>query len=163
MNISKTLLTVTLVSSLALSLSACTRPDGSVSRETVGSVAGAIGGAVLGAKIGIAGSSTIGASVGTFAGATLGREIGKGLDQADMERMYRAQEKAYNAPLGETIYWDNPETENHGSFTAMRQGETVSGRYCREFEQTVTIGGEEKMATGRACQGDDGTWQVVPQ
>jgi len=157
------LTTLALVGTLAFGTTACTRADGGVSRQTVGSVVGAIGGAVLGAEIGIAGSSAIGASVGTYAGATLGREIGKGMDQADMERMYRAQEQAYNAPIGETIYWDNPESENHGTVTATRQGESVSGRYCREFKQTVTIGGEEEQATGTACQTPDGSWQVVPE
>ena len=61
-------------------LTGCTRPDGSMSRETVGSVVGAIGGAFLGAEVGLAGSPALGASVGTFVGTTVGREIGKGME-----------------------------------------------------------------------------------
>ena len=143
------------------SLTGCTRPDGSMSRETVGSVVGAIGGAFLGAEVGLAGSPALGASVGTFVGTTVGREIGKGMDQRDIEKMYEAQQEAYAAPIGETIYWENPETENHGSFTATRQGETISGQYCREFEQTITVDGEKEMAYGTACQQPDGSWQVI--
>jgi hypothetical protein len=31
---------------------------------------------------------------------------------------------------------------------------------CREFRQTVTIGGEAKEAWGTSCQQPDGTWKV---
>ena len=155
------LIALILIATSTVGLSGCTRPDGSVSRQTVGSVVGAVGGAVLGAKIGLAGSPALGASVGTFVGTTVGREIGRGMDQADIERMYEAQQEAYTAPIGETIYWENPETENHGSFTTTRQGETISGQYCREFVQSVTIDDEEEQAYGTACQQPDGTWQII--
>lgn len=149
---------------LALTLfttAACTRADGSYSRETVGSVVGAVAGAVVGSRID-GGNNILGASLGTFVGSTIGREIGKGMDQADLERMYRAQEQAYTAPIGETINWNNPETQNHGTITATRDGTSnVSGRYCREFQQTVTIGGKSEQAYGTACQQPDGSWQII--
>jgi hypothetical protein len=31
---------------------------------------------------------------------------------------------------------------------------------CREFTQTVVIGGQTRQATGRACPQPDGTWRI---
>jgi surface antigen len=35
------------------------------------------------------------------------------------------------------------------------------GAYCREFQQTVSIGGREERAYGTACRQPDGSWKVV--
>jgi hypothetical protein len=31
---------------------------------------------------------------------------------------------------------------------------------CREFTQTVVIGGQARQATGQACPQPDGTWRI---
>ena len=36
-----------------------------------------------------------------------------------------------------------------------------NGRYCREFQQTVTIGGRTAEAYGTACRQPDGSWKIV--
>lgn len=33
---------------------------------------------------------------------------------------------------------------------------------CREFQQTVTIDGQERQAFGTTCLQPDGTWRVTP-
>jgi hypothetical protein len=33
---------------------------------------------------------------------------------------------------------------------------------CHEFQETVTIDGEEKQAVGKSCQQPDGSWRIVP-
>lgn len=33
---------------------------------------------------------------------------------------------------------------------------------CREFQQTVTIDGDDRQAFGTTCQQPDGTWRVMP-
>lgn len=38
---------------------------------------------------------------------------------------------------------------------------STSGRYCREFQQKVTVGGKTEEAYATACQNPDGTWEVV--
>jgi surface antigen len=44
----------------------------------------------------------------------------------------------------------------------VRDGtDTRTGAYCREFQQTVTIGGKTESAYGTACRQPDGTWKVV--
>ena len=43
-----------------------------------------------------------------FWGGLVGSEIGKSLDRADRQYMEGAQQRAYAAPLNETISWSNP-------------------------------------------------------
>jgi surface antigen len=35
------------------------------------------------------------------------------------------------------------------------------GQYCREFTQSVTVGGKTEQAFGRACRQPDGAWKIV--
>jgi surface antigen len=44
---------------------------------------------------------------------------------------------------------------------ALRDGKSTSGRYCREFQQTITGGGKAEQAYGKACQQPDGAWGIV--
>jgi hypothetical protein len=36
-----------------------------------------------------------------------------------------------------------------------------SGRYCREFQSKVVVGGALRDSYGTACQQPDGSWQIV--
>jgi hypothetical protein len=79
------------------------------------------------------------------------------------ESQWRAREQAQiaatTAPLAQTIAWND--TGASGTVTAVRDGSDTAGRYCREFQQTVTIGGQSERAYGTACQQPDGAWEVV--
>jgi hypothetical protein len=79
------------------------------------------------------------------------------------ENQQRAHEEAFvqatDAPLGDPIIWN--EEGRSGSVTAVRDGVTPDGRQCREFQQQVTIGGNDEEAYGTACLQPDGSWQVV--
>jgi hypothetical protein len=70
-----------------------------------------------------------------------------------------AQIRATTAPIGDTIHWR--EGGNYGSVTPLRDGYTDSGGYCREFQQTITVGGRSEEAYGTACQQPDGAWKIV--
>lgn len=70
-----------------------------------------------------------------------------------------AQVKAASAPVGETIVWEDGSAS--GSVTATREGHSTGGRYCREFQQEVTIGGKTERAYGTACRQPDGAWEIV--
>ncbi|MGD8590109.1 MAG: RT0821/Lpp0805 family surface protein [Chromatiales bacterium] len=63
------------------------------------------------------------------------------------------------APVGETIYWSNGNAS--GAITPIQDGTSSSGRYCREFQQDVNIGGERESLYGTACQNPDGSWEIV--
>lgn len=71
-----------------------------------------------------------------------------------------ASVRATNAPLGETVYWNRDGA--HGAITAVRDGTSSAGRYCREFQQTLTVGGRTERAYGTACRQPDGSWEILP-
>lgn len=70
-----------------------------------------------------------------------------------------AQVRAMTTPIGETIYWN--EGNASGQVTATRDGTSSSGRYCREFQHVVTIGGKREQSYGTACRQPDGSWKVI--
>lgn len=72
-----------------------------------------------------------------------------------------AQIRATTAPVGETIYWDQGSAQ--GTVTAVRDGRSSTGRYCREFQQTLIVGGKTESAYGTACRQPDGSWQLISQ
>ena len=127
-----------------------------------GTVLGGIGGGVLGAQLGKGTGNTAAIIAGTLLGGLIGSEIGKSLDRADRQYMEGAQQRAYAAPLHETISWDNPQSGHRGGFTAVRDGTNQgTGEYCREFKSTVMVEGQQQTATGTACRQANGTWRIV--
>ncbi len=151
-----------LVAALVLSLAACegTGKDGA-SKETVGTVLGGVAGAVLGAQFGKGTGQLVGVAAGALAGAYLGNQVGSSLDKADRGHMEQASQRATTAPVGQQISWRNPDSGNSGTITPTREGTSAAGEYCREYQQTVTVGGKSEQAYGQACRQPDGSWRVV--
>ena len=81
------------------------------------------------------------------------------LNEAQQREHEAAQIAATTAPLGERIIWQDGRAS--GYVVATREGTTASGRYCREFQHQVTIGGEIEQAYGTACRNPDGSWEVM--
>ncbi len=98
---------------------------------------------------------------GVFIGALIGSKIGRSLDDADQARANDAVMRAHNAPLGERITWNNPESGNYGTVSPVRDGTAASGAYCREFQQSITVSGRREQGYGVACRQPDGTWRIV--
>lgn len=152
-------------SALAL-LAACAQPgdqrQGSLDKQTVGTVAGAIAGGVIGSKFGKGSGKGIAIGVGTLLGAALGNEVGASLDRADMA-YYRntSQQALETAPPGQTLPWSNPQSGNHGTVTPQAYYQTASGQYCREYTQTISVGGKQAQGYGTACRQPDGSWQII--
>ena len=67
------------------------------------------------------------------------------------------------APTCTTITWNNQQTGSHGSITPVQTYEPEPGRYCREFQQQVVIGGQLQDAYGTACRQPDGSWEIVAE
>lgn len=140
-------------------VSACT---GTGQKETAGTVLGAGTGAVVGAQVGSGEGRLVGVAVGTLLGALIGGEVGRSMDRADRLAAQQAYQEAQVAPIGDTIRWDNPDNGHYGTVTPVRQGTNdATGEYCREFQQTVTIGGQTQQAYGVACRQPDGSWRIV--
>lgn len=130
-------------------------------KESTGTLIGAGTGAVVGAQVGRGEGRIVGVAVGTLLGALLGGEVGRSMDRADQMAAQQAYEQAQTAPINRTIDWQNPDNGHYGTVTPVREGTSSVGEYCREFQQTVTIGGRTEQAYGVACRQPDGSWKIV--
>lgn len=130
-------------------------------KETVGGLSGAALGGLLGAQFGGGSGKLASTAAGVLIGGLMGSEIGRSMDDVDRMKANQAISHAQSAPIGETITWNNPNNSHSGSVTATRDGYSDSGNYCREFNETVTIGGKTQDAYGVACRQPDGTWRIV--
>lgn len=149
------------------SLTACQqgqymREDGNIKKETMGTLAGAGLGAYLGSKVGGGSGRYVGTAVGTLLGAGLGASVGESLDKADMDYYHNSsQDTLETGTTGRSSTWRNPDTGNSGTITPTRTFEVSNGEYCREYTQTINVGGSTERAYGTACRQPDGSWQIV--
>ena len=144
----------------AVSITGCTTDNLMTGKNIGGLLGGALGG-VAGSQFGGGSGKTAATIGGAMLGMLAGSALGEHLTESDRSILQDTQEQAYNAPIGEPIEWNNPETGNSGTITTERQGRTASGAYCREFQQTISIDGKTERAYGTACQQPDGTWQIT--
>lgn len=142
----------------ALGLSGCETLGGN--KQTLGTIGGAAAGGLLGAQVGDGSGRLYAVGIGTLLGALVGSEVGSSLDKADMLYAQRANQQAHSAPLGKSINWNNPESGNSGTVTPTRDGYADSGEYCREYQQTIYVGGQQETGYGIACRQPDGTWKI---
>ena len=131
-------------------------------KEGAGTLLGAGTGALLGAQVGHGRGTIVAVAIGTLAGAILGQEVGKSLDRADLLIMERnAQYALENTRTNQATTWRNPDSGNYGTITPVETYQTSQGQYCREYHQTVIIGGQAQQAYGTACRQADGSWLIV--
>ena len=71
------------------------------------------------------------------------------------------QKSLETTKTGETTAWHNPDNGNAGTVTPTRTYQTADGRNCREFQQSVTVGGKTEKAYGTACRDENGNWKIV--
>lgn len=134
------------------------------SRQAGGTLIGGVVGAVVGSQVGKGNGRLAAVGVGTLIGALVGRDIGRSMDAVDRGYATSAVNRALEtAPTCTTITWDNPQTGNYGTITPTRTFEPSPGRYCREFQQQVVIGGTLQDAYGTACRQPDGSWEIVAE
>ena len=127
-------------------------------KAVLGTVIGAGAGAGIAALAGGGPGAIVGAGLG---GALLGGFIGNRLDARDKRLATQAAQQAFeNNQAGQASVWQNPDSGNSGSVTPTRTYQLANGQYCREYRQTIVIGGENHQAYGTACRQPDGTWQI---
>ena len=101
-------------------------------------------------------------AAGALLGAFLGNQVGQSLDRADRLAMQQSANTALETkPSGTAVAWHNPDSGNRGTITPQPAYQSNSGAYCREFQQTVTVGGKTEDAFGTACRQPDGSWKIV--
>jgi surface antigen len=95
-------------------------------------------------------------------GGLAGGAVGNMLDQRDRQLASQAAQQALEAaPVGTAVPWTNPDTGHTGAITPVRTYQVADGRYCREYQQVVTIDGQQQRSFGTACRQPDGGWKVV--
>jgi surface antigen len=123
---------------------------------------GGLGGAAVGGLIAAAaGGGGAGIAAGVLGGALLGGLVGNMLDDRDKKMAADSAQKALEtAPAGKPVAWNNPDSGHSGTVTPVRTYQQANGQYCREYQQTVTIGGKAENSYGTACRQPDGSWKV---
>ena len=135
---------------------------GSLNKTDVGTAAGAIGGGVIGSTMGRGAGRTAATIGGALLGGMLGNSIGKSLDNADMAAYNATSQKALEtAQPGQALPWRNAQSGNSGTVTAGNYYQNAQGQYCREYTQSIVVGGQKQEGFGKACRQPDGSWQIV--
>ena len=150
------------VCSMAVWVAGC---GGITQNETTGTILGGATGALLGSQFGKGDGRTAATAIGAIIGASVGREVGESMDETSHRKAVQATHHALEtAEIGTGITWENPANAGapaSGSTVITRQGTDQQGRTCREFQQTVTIGGNEAQSYGTACRDGNGDWKLV--
>ncbi len=155
----KAIITALLISTVALA--GCESMNGAGNKQLIGGGTGAVLGGLAGSQIGGGSGRLWATGAGVLLGALAGSEIGSSLDKADAAYAQQANNRAYTAPIGETIRWNNPDSGNYGTITPTRSGTDNGGRICREYQQTINVGGKSQSGYGTACQQSDGSWKII--
>ncbi|MSO74770.1 MAG: glycine zipper 2TM domain-containing protein [Alphaproteobacteria bacterium] len=144
-----------------LGLSACQQQG---PKQTIGTLGGAALGGLAGSQIGKGKGQLVAVGAGVLLGAFLGSEIGKSLDKADQAYAAQTSNQALeNNPVGQKSSWSNPDSGNSGAITPTRTTYNDAGQPCREFQQTIVVGGKTQSAYGTACRDANGDWKIVNQ
>ncbi len=146
---------------LAFTLSSCAAVQQSYEenpKAMLGGLLGAGAGAGIAALAGGGPGAIVGAAVG---GALIGGFVGHKLDDRDKRMAAQAAQQAFESnPAGQASVWNNPDSGNSGSITPTKTYQLANGQYCRQYHQTITVGGEPQNAYGTACRQANGTWQI---
>ena len=160
----RTLTRLVSVVTIAAMLSSCSTMDsiGDTVKDNPKAVLGSLIGGAAGVGIAAAAGGGAGAMLGAgLGGMLIGGLIGNRLDARDKRMAAEAAQKAFESNrAGQTSVWKNPDTGNSGTITPTRTTQLANGQYCREYKQTITVGGEQNQAYGTACRQPDGTWKI---
>jgi surface antigen len=152
------------VVTIAAVLSSCAAMDsvGDTVKDNPKAVLGSLIGGAAGVGIAAAAGGGTGAMLGAgLGGMLIGGLIGNRLDARDKRMASEAAQKAFeNNQAGQTSVWKNPDTGNSGTITPTRTTQLANGQYCREYKQTITVGGQQENAYGTACRQADGSWKI---
>jgi surface antigen len=158
--------TIVLLTTVAI-LSAC-QPNGNgintiggINKQDAGTVLGGVGGALLGSQVGGGKGQLVSVAAGTLLGAALGNSVGASLDRSDYTYYNRVSQQALEtAQPGQALPWQNPTSGNSGTITPSKYYQTSGGQYCREYTQSIKVGGKVQEGVGTACRNEDGSWQI---
>lgn len=83
------------------------------------------------------------------------------IKEKDKQAIAEARSSALERKIsGTEVSWTNPDSGNFGTMIPVKTWRTKTGRYCREFEESITIDGAVNVERGVACRTEDGKWKV---
>jgi surface antigen len=117
---------------------------------------------LLGSPIGEEKGDLVPTAAGTLLGPYAGSDVGKSLQPSDR---ISAEDAAYKSldttSSGQTSSWRNPTTGHSGTLTLLNLYRSADDLPCRDYEQSVTSGGQTEKTYGTACRADGGSWRIV--
>ncbi len=133
---------------IAVSVAGCTPGN-----NTAGAT---LGGAALGGLIGSQfGGNGFGMVAGAAIGGLIGNQIGQHMDARDRARMNDA---IIHTPVGEQATWQG---KNDVTYEVRPVRVTHRhGRYCREYQTRIKVGGKWRHAYGKACRRPGEQWRI---
>ena len=147
---------------LTVALVGCQTTNGNGIKQGMGTILGGVAGAVAGSQVGKGSGRVAAGAAGALLGAFLGNQVGLSLDRADQLAMQKTTTYALEtSKSGKAVAWRNPDSGNSGVVIPKPAFKSNTGRYCREFQQTITIGKKTAEAYGKACRKPDGSWKIV--
>lgn len=129
---------------------------GLLSKELIGGVIGGVAGGAAGTQIGKGKGQMVATAGGALIGVLVGSTIGRSMDQVDQSCVGRVLEYA---PDRSPVHWYGAGGTGY-AVTPLNTFER-DGRYCREYQTTAQIGGQNERVYGTACRMPDGAWQIV--
>jgi surface antigen len=142
-----------LAAGMALTLSSCA-PGNNVGGATA---VGAGTGALLGAAAFHGQDAWLGVLGGAIIGGIAGHQVGEYMDRQDRMNMRSA---VISTPVGQEASWTNTKRDITYTVKPVKNYHR-DGRYCREYQTRIIVGGKIRKAFGRACQMPDGQWKII--
>lgn len=147
------------VAVVAAALAGCNQTSSMGNKEAGGTVIGALSGAAIGSAFGSGSGKMASVAAGAILGGLVGNAIGSQMDAEDRRQMEGAYYSSFST--GMQSNWSNPRTGNYGNIVVGPPVYVRSGPVCRDFTNTVYIGGRPEIMRGQACRNPDGTWSPV--
>jgi surface antigen len=131
--------------------------SGHCNYEAVGAVVGGAVGGAIGSSVGKGDNKPIAILVGSVVGAVIGAKIGRDIEQQDRSCIAHSLELAQDRTR---VTWENPNTGVKYLLTP-KSGFERDGLHCRAFELRRAAGGGTETSQGKACQSQEGRWDLV--
>lgn len=118
---------------------------------------GATAGGLIASQVFHGQGAFAGVIAGALIGGVVGNYVGRYMDRQDRANM---QSAIINTPVNSEAEWTNQKTNVTYVVRPVRNYRS-NGRYCREYQTRVKIGGEWRKAYGKACRQPDGQWRII--
>lgn len=151
LSVRKAMLTFTSVALAASLMTACSPGHNTTGATLVGAGAGGL----IASQFFHGNGAAAGIIAGTIIGGIIGNQTGQYMDRQDRANMANA---VTNVPVGQQARWTSNTGANY-TVTPVKQYKR-RGRYCREYNTTITIDGRAKRGYGTACRQPDGSWKI---